>query len=109
MRKGKLLMLAVDGLVPFVGGVARAEWEEGRETVEGLGNVVGHGEVNMSVWTIAPVERHAQEFGACAVDCGCVQTVQGHKEVFKVGSGGVFQSKIVNNKRKLDGVGCVAS
>ena len=106
--KGKLLILAVDRLIPFVRGVAGAEREEGRETVEGLGNIVGHGEVNVSVWTIAPVERHAQEFGACTVDCGCVQAVQGREEVFEVGSGGVFHPKIVDDEGKLYGVGGVA-
>ena len=59
MWKRKLLILAVDRLIPFVRGVAGAEREEGRETVEGLGNIVGHGEVNVAVWAVAPVECHA--------------------------------------------------
>ena len=72
-------MLAVDGCVPFVRGIACALRKEGGETLEGFINVVGHGEVDMAVCAIVPVERHSQEFGACTVDCRCVQAVDGGK------------------------------
>ena len=107
-RWGELLMAAVDGLVPFVGCVAGPERTEGGETLEGFGDVVGHGEVNVAVGSIAPVERQAQEFGACAVDCCCVQAVKGGEEVVEIGGGGVFNTEIVVDEGKLNGVGFVA-
>ena len=102
------MMAAVDGLVPFVGGVACPEREEGGETLEGFGDVVWHGEVDVAVWSIAPVERHAQEFGACAVDCGCVKAVKGGEEVVEIGGGGVLNTEVIDDEGKLDGVGFVA-
>ena len=100
-------MFAVDGFVPFVGSMTYAERAEGGEALEGFIDVGGHGEVDMAVGAIAPVERQSQEFGACAVDCCCVETVDGGEEVIEIGGVDIFDAKVVDDEGELDGVCCV--
>ena len=99
-----MLLFAEDGFVPFVGGMACAEGAEGREALEGLGDVIGHGEVDVTVGAIAPVERQSQEFGACAVDCRCVEAVEGGEEVVEISGVCVFDAEVVDDEGELDGV-----
>ena len=102
-----MLLFAVDGFVPLVWRVACAEGVEGTEATEGFRDVVGHREVDVAIGPITPVERHAQELGACAIDCCCVEVVQGVDEVVEVGVLRVFDAEIVHYEGELDGVCCV--
>ena len=68
-------MFPINGFVPFMGGVASARGTGDGDTVEGGPHIGGHGEVDVAVASIAPVDRKAQKFGAGAIDCGCVEVV----------------------------------
>ena len=71
------------------------------ESVEGSGDIIGHGDIDVLVVAgVVPVDRQAQIFGACAVDCDCIELLEGVEEMIKVVGVGVFDSEVIDDEGK---------
>ena len=107
LRGGDLWVVSVDWLVPLVGGMARRRWWSVGETFESGFGVFEHGEGNVPVTRVVPVEGDAEEFGAGVVGGDFVEGLEGGEEVVEVGLVGILDTKVINDKGKCNGVGFV--
>ena len=69
--------------------------------VEGGGDIIGYGDVDVFVLAgIFPVERQAQVFRACAIDCDCIELFEGMEEMIEVVGIGIFDPKVIDDECK---------
>ena len=65
--------------------------------VEGGRDMIGHGDVNVFVLVgIFPVDCQAQVFGACAIDCDCIELFMGMEEMVEVVRVGIFDPEVID-------------
>ena len=96
---------AVGGFVPGVGGMTGTRRGLVPEFVEGGGDIIGHGDIDVFVGaSVVPVDRETQVFGACAIDCDCIQAFECSEEVVEVVGVGVLHAEIIDDEGKRDRV-----